>query len=127
MAKLFARGSAMLARHLAAAGGESVTVQRAGVGSFTCVPWTGNDLARASTPGSPAAARVEWSDCDFLLRAADFNFGAGSVVPQEGDRITRTIGGVTKVYDVRPPEGEPAWRYSDTAETILRIHTKQVS
>lgn len=63
---------------------------------------------------------------DFLIRAADLDFGAGPVRPRAGDRIRETHGETTLVYEVNAPGGQPPWRSSDPYRRTLRIHTKHV-
>ncbi|KAA0219804.1 MAG: hypothetical protein KJ057_09795 [Phycisphaerae bacterium] len=64
---------------------------------------------------------------DFLIRTQDLVIGGTEVLPQAGDRIRETDGGVTYVHDVMSPAGQPPWRYSDAFRRTLRIHTKLVS
>lgn len=68
------------------------------------------------------AARIEFGDRDYLIPVDDLTFG----VPAIGDRITETVDGTAKVFEVVTPDtGEPAWRYSDPQHTVWRIHVKQ--
>lgn len=71
-------------------------------------------------------ARMEWTDRDFLIHAADLQIGGTPVLPERGDLIRETQGGKTFVYEVMAPGKEPAWRWSDGYRRVLRIHTKQV-
>ncbi|MBX3399540.1 MAG: hypothetical protein KF873_12425 [Gemmataceae bacterium] len=70
--------------------------------------------------------RMEWTDRDFLIHAADLVLGAVVVLPERGDVIRETAGTQTFVYEVMAPGKEPAWRWSDVYRKVLRIHTKQV-
>lgn len=70
--------------------------------------------------------RMEWTDRDFLIPAADLVIGGNSVLPERGDMIRETQGGTVFVYEVMAPGKEPAWRWSDVFRKVLRIHTKQV-
>jgi hypothetical protein len=70
--------------------------------------------------------RMEWTDRDFLIHAADLVLGAVVVLPERGDVIRETQGDKTFVYEVMAPGKEPAWRWSDVYRKVLRIHTKQV-
>jgi hypothetical protein len=70
--------------------------------------------------------RMEWTDRDFLIPAADLVLGAVVVLPERGDVIRETVGAATFVYEVMAPGKEPAWRWSDVYRKVLRIHTKQV-
>ena len=68
--------------------------------------------------------RMEWTDRDFLIQAADLVQGAVAVTPERGDRIRETVGANTSVFEVMAYGGEPPWRFSDPFGTLLRIHTK---
>jgi hypothetical protein len=70
--------------------------------------------------------RMEWTDRDFLIHAADLVLGGNTVLPERGDLIRETQGGKTFVYEVMAPGKEPAWRWSDVFRKVLRIHAKQV-
>lgn len=70
--------------------------------------------------------RMEWTDRDFLIHAADLLLGGNAVLPERGDLIRETQGGKTFVYEVMAPGKEPAWRWSDVFRKVLRIHAKQV-
>jgi len=63
---------------------------------------------------------------DYLVRAVDLIIGGAQVLPKAGDRIRETDGGVTFIYEVMAPGGEPPWRYSDPIRQTLRIHTKSI-
>lgn len=60
---------------------------------------------------------------DWLIASADL---APLFPPQIGDRITVTIDGQSKQYEVTEYNGEPHWRYSDNGQTQLRIHSHQL-
>jgi len=64
---------------------------------------------------------------DYLLLAADLDFGAGPAEPQRGDLIKEAIAGQVKVYEVVGLGGEPHWRWCDSGHVELRIHTKLVA
>ncbi len=70
--------------------------------------------------------RMEWTDRDFLIDAADLVIGGNAVLPERGDVIRETQGGKTFVYEVMAPGKEPAWRWSDGFRKVLRVHAKQV-
>jgi len=62
---------------------------------------------------------------DFLILAADLVLNGQAVLPERGDEIDETQGGVTYTYEVMAPGKEPHFRYSDPYRKTLRIHTKQ--
>jgi hypothetical protein len=70
--------------------------------------------------------RMEWTDRDFLIHAADLVLNAVAVLPERGDVIRETQGGKVFMYEVMAPGKEPAWRWSDVFRKVLRIHAKQV-
>lgn len=70
--------------------------------------------------------KVERTDRDFLIRAADLVLSGVTVTPQRGDQVEVTIGSVTERFDVMAPGTEPPWRYSDPFKLMLRIHTRYI-
>jgi hypothetical protein len=68
--------------------------------------------------------RMEWTDRDFLIQAADLLIGAAVVTPERGDRVRETVGVNTSVFEVMAYGDEPPWRFSDPFGKLLRIHTK---
>ncbi len=70
--------------------------------------------------------RLEWTDRDFLIHAADLVLGSATVLPERGDVIREMVGDRTLVYEVMAPGKEPPWRWSDVYRKVLRIHTKLV-
>jgi hypothetical protein len=68
-------------------------------------------------------ALVSRTTTDFLIAAGELS----GLTPQRGDRITRSLGNRTLVYEVLPPGGAPPWRWSDPGQTRRRIHTKLIS
>ena len=49
--------------------------------------------------------RVEWTDRDFLIHAADLVLGASVVLPERGDKVRETVGTKTFVYEVSCTDG----------------------
>ena len=53
----------------------------------------------------------------------DFIINADAIPePQEGDRITYS----TKTYEVQPMGGAKAWLWSDSFNSVYRVHTKEI-
>lgn len=71
--------------------------------------------------------RMEWTDRDFLIHAADLVLDGEPSLPERGDLIRETQGTTTFVYEVMAPGKEPPWRWSDVFRKVLRIHTKQIA
>ena len=70
--------------------------------------------------------RLEWTDRDFLIQAADLDLGSGPVLPERGDQIKEIDGAVESTYEVAAYGGEPPYRPSDPFGIVLRIHTKLI-
>ena len=91
--------------------------------------WVGRTMFSRMAKG-PGAATVEWGDRDYLCSVWDFfNLvgDGGSALPVRGDRITDTDeDGVTMVFELQTPTGEPVWRYSDQTLQTFRLHCKRV-
>lgn len=72
-------------------------------------------------------ARIQLGARDYIVPASAIVFGGQAIEPQVGMRFTETIGGVETKFEVLDTDtGEPAFRYSDPARTVWRIHTKNV-
>lgn len=71
--------------------------------------------------------RLQWTDMDFLIPAADLFFFAGApITPHRGDKIAIVLPDWVKTFEVIPFEKEPPWRWSDPHQTMYRIHTKHI-
>lgn len=94
----------------------------------------GNDIAVQATIGRTllqlddgyGGVRMEWTDRDFLIVAADLILAGSPIVPKRGDRIRHTNGETVGVFEVMAPGKEPVWRPADPFGTMLRIHTKRI-
>jgi hypothetical protein len=64
--------------------------------------------------------RIDFTERDYLMRAADLVLAGDAVAPQPGDQVRETQDGQTLVFEVID------WRYSDPYRQTLRLHTKQV-
>ena len=71
--------------------------------------------------------RMEWTDRDFLVQAADLVLAGNAVLPQRGDKVRDTVGSQVFVFEVLAPGKDPPWRWSDPFRKTLRIHTKQIA
>ncbi len=82
--------------------------------------------------GEAADVLVEHRTRDYLIAAADLDFGSGPVEPARDDEIRDTVcsapevAGVVLVCKVLGPPGEPPFRYCDPAHAQLRVHTVTV-
>lgn len=70
--------------------------------------------------------RIEWTDLDFIIAAADLHFDDGILIkPERHDEIYLTVAsGEVQVYEVFPFGFEPPWRWSGVSDLLYRIHTK---
>jgi hypothetical protein len=69
---------------------------------------------------------MEWTDMDFLIAAADLMLDGQPLIPTRGDTILVTAGESVETYEVLPYGNEPAWRWADPHQSILRIHGKHI-
>ena len=118
------RGQAWLNSKLQTAAGVS-TVYARGAYTLNLTPWVGRTVFASNLEGN---ARIEFGERDYLIPAANLILNGATTEPAIGDRITETVGGESKVFEImRPSNGEPAWRWSDSSQTRYRIHVKRVS
>lgn len=71
------------------------------------------------------AVRLTWTDQDFLIRPADFQFGGTPADPKRGMKIEKTRGTAVLIYEVMAPGGSQEAKL-DEHGTMWRIHTKFV-
>lgn len=121
MANVLKRGQNWLNSQLQDFVSESVTYWR-GVNSVAIVATVGRSLLRLSADGG-----MLWTDRDYLFQAASLVLHETVVLPEIGDRIRHVRSdGVTDVFEVLSPGGEPHFRFSDNLHTQLRVHCKKV-
>jgi hypothetical protein len=77
--------------------------------------------------GDENGFRMEWTDMDFLISAADLKFSGQRVTPRRGDLITIATADGTETFQVFPFGGEAPWRWSDPHGYMLRVHTKRIT
>lgn len=68
--------------------------------------------------------RIEKSDADFIVPAADLILAGDVITPQKADVITRVIGSKTYTYQVLAPAGQQVFKQADPYGRMLRVHTK---
>jgi hypothetical protein len=119
---LLSRGLAFLRSKLAEGAGVSVVYSR-GATSGTITAWVGTTLFTGQVRDG-IGGFVEWGERDYLfpLSAISTSF----TEPRRGDRITETINGVSMTFEIQGPQGEVAWRYSDSERKLVRVHCKRV-
>jgi hypothetical protein len=87
---------------------------------LTGIAWVGRTVFvhRSPTDRGPS---VVFGDRDYLIPCSALEHE-----PEEGDRVIETIGTERLTFELLVTAGEPAWRYSDPARTVYRVHTKEV-
>lgn len=70
-------------------------------------------------------AIIGWDGADFLIRQSEIVIDSETVLPEQGDQITETVGDFDFVYEVMSPAGFAHFEYID-GNRRLRIHTKLV-
>lgn len=82
----------------------------------------GKKLWKIQDPGEPV---VIVKSVDFLIEVADLTLDGVLLEPARDDTITRQRGSFNYIYKVLPMGKEtPLFEYSDTGQTVYRIHTK---
>lgn len=119
MSTLLERGIRMAARALPESAGGAVTLSRGATTGATPNAAFGQTQFQVEVNGS---VRVETSDRDFIIAAADYVIGSATT-PARGDRITSG----SEVYEVLAPGGADVYRKCDPQGIVLRIHTKRLS
>lgn len=87
-----------------------------------------NALRGSSTYDSAEAGGVvaEARSTDFIVSAADLVFALGARLPQEGDKIRVTVGGVVSTFEVLASPGGTHYKPLDGTGLMLRIHTRLI-
>jgi hypothetical protein len=124
MVDMIRSGLAWLTGQLAAHAAQTVTYAR-GYDQVDVPATLGAKLLRLDD--GMGGIRLEWTDMDFLIPAADLNFEGAMVTPERGDLVHVTVGYDVETYEVRPFGSEPCWRWSDPNHSMIRVHTKRVS
>lgn len=127
---------ARLANRLKDRVGETVTYQRfagAGLGdayTFELTAWVGQIQRNTDQPAEVSNAELSAGYLPFLLKVADFpsrlrDKATDFACPREGDWIIRTVDSRRFTYEAKPPPfgNESAWRFSDSSQTMFRVHT----
>ncbi len=119
MADMFAAGAAYLNQQMKANGATELTYRRdsqtVAIKMTIGEPKIPLFSVLGSVPGSldPTQDNPINQVRGFTFEAADLDFGAGAVLPESGDEILETIGGVVNVFTVRNPNnGKLCWERS---------------
>ena len=123
MADMLQAGAAFLAAQNKAHMSQTVTYQRGDATVELKAKIGRTQRASQDTFG----AQVSWEARDYIVQGDDLVLDGERVTPQEGDRITETLGGNTLTYEVQSFPGEPCFRFADAYRIELRIHTRQIA
>jgi hypothetical protein len=63
---------------------------------------------------------------DFCIPAADMVIDGQPLTPARGHKVLVTAGESVETFEVLPYGNEPAWRWADPHQSILRIHGKHI-
>ncbi|NLG44785.1 MAG: hypothetical protein GX547_16205 [Phycisphaerae bacterium] len=110
--------AAILAAALHRAAGEPITYRR----GEALVSLTAVRGQSEFDPLDPAGVAITSHTTDWLVQRADLAADGELLTPAAGDTIEDAAG---VRYDVRRPDGEKPYRYSDHAATRLRIHSQR--
>ena len=122
MSNLLKTGLAWLTSQLRTHAAETVTYVR-GYDSLDVPATFGKKLLRLS---DEYGIRVEWTDMDFLIAADDLVIGGERITPERGDIIQIAMAYDDQAFEVQPFGSEPAWRWADPHQSMMRIHTKRI-
>lgn len=70
---------------------------------------------------------VKAASIDFIVAADELLFADGFDRPKAGDRIRVTRGDAVTNYEVMDLGSQGCWRYCDSFNTTIRIHTREIS
>lgn len=122
---LIRNGAELLADLLKAHASEDVKYERTGLGSVV-VPATFG-VKRARNTEEFGHSRLEWTDLDFIIPAADLVIVGQQIEPTRGDFIFVNQGLESRIvqkYQVMPLGPQPPYVWSDPFLINYRIHTK---
>lgn len=123
MPDLLQQGAELLARVAASHTSQPVTYHRDAQGLAVNATVGATDFEEIDSEGRITERRGR----DFIVAAADLDFGAGPVDPRAGDQIRQTDkSGTVHVYEVSSPGGRPPWQWHDRYHQRRRIHTRYV-
>lgn len=125
MTDILADAAAFLATRLTAVASRGVTYAR-GPDSVDLYATFGKKLLKLDD--GDGGIRMEWTDLDLIIPAADLVLLGEPIQPERGD-LVYIVGGEgegTAIYEVAAYGGEPPWRWCDPHRNLFRIHCKYV-
>jgi hypothetical protein len=103
--------------------GETVTYTRGAdtIGGLTAVPGS-TKFGTEEVEGFG----IGFVSNDWIFDAAKLLIAGVKITPKRGDLVKWTKGGVQRMYEVlKDAGGGPPYRFSDSARTRIRVHTKE--
>ncbi len=116
-------GQRWLANKLTQHAAREVTYRR-GTDEVKLIATIGKTLAEQDS-GDGLILRMEIRD--YLIDTILLRLAGQATLPERGDLIVETEGGLEFTYEVLPIGNQRAWRYSDPFRLKLRIHTRLIS
>lgn len=117
MANLLRVGAEFLEQQRKAFNSETVTYRRGSQSIPVLATIAATEYEQMGIDGVTVGGEI----VDFLIAAADLDFGSGSVFPEYGDEIV--VAGRGTFRALQTPDGG-VYRFSDPFGNTLRIHTK---
>lgn len=85
-----------------------------------------SSAAWLASPDGSISTRI--NQAQFIVDPAALDFGDGPIDPEAGDQVALTVGAVSYVFEVRPPESaEPCFAPVDPMWVRIRFHAKLLS
>lgn len=121
---LHSRGQRLLNRTTASDAGTGVVVtytRTSTARTLTATPMREQeDGVAVPNPGTRSADRQR----EYVIVYADLT-AHGFNAPQEGDRITEIINGVSVVFEAVRNRTEPCWKWADQQRSRVIVHTRE--
>jgi hypothetical protein len=83
--------------------------------------------SNAQTIDAGGSVAVEEGVRDYLIATADLSLGGATVKPARGMRITETIDGIVRTFELLPISGQACYAETDPGGKTLLIHTKEIA
>lgn len=84
-------------------------------------------VQNAQTIDAAGIVAVETGSRDYLVAAAELVLNGTATRPQRGDRISETIAGVVRTFEVLPIGDQTCCMEADPGGKTLLVHTKEVA
>jgi hypothetical protein len=133
-AGLFKRGNAMLQRLGGIASAEDagdagivvVITRKAGGAAVTVSNAIAGRSPTAVNQIGTGSGRVERGEREYLIPVASLVQSGSRFLPEVGDSFAETIDGTAYTFKCAKGENLPAWDFTDSGQTQVRIRTKSM-